>query len=115
MRLSSGRACAVARPGLPLLRDYYVLHAEETDAPLDARELDEMWLLALRIARELALRHHGDPECYTLLASGARTRRRPWPHFHIVPARSVAHKRWVLFLLWIKPLLLLLRGQAARR
>jgi hypothetical protein len=103
LQLSSGRRCSLIRPTVPLVPCYYVLLPEGAEQPT-MEELDEMWALAHRLARWLARHHHGDPECFTLLFSGARTRKRGWPHIHIIPARSPAEKRWLLLLLSIKRL-----------
>ncbi len=62
-------------------------------------DVEELYMLAHRIGRMLGQRQFGDPECFTLVYSGARTRRRSWPHVHVLVAGSVADKRRnVLFL-----------------
>jgi hypothetical protein len=100
--LASGRVCCVAHPGIPLLPDYHVLHfPPQHGAPTEA-EIEEMLVLARRVARQLGAQRLGDPECYTVLFNGERTSRRPWAHFHLLPARSVAGKHWALLCLLSK-------------
>ena len=103
LRLSSGRRCALSKPSLPGLRRYYVLALCE--AGYTSVDLREQSALAHRIGQMMARRHFGDPECYTLLYNAARTRRKPWPHVHILVARSVAEKRRDLLLFQLKHLL----------
>lgn len=67
--------------------------------------MQELLLLAHRIGRMMASRHYGDPECYTLMYNGARTRRKPWPHVHLLIARSVSDKRRGVLFLQLKHLL----------
>lgn len=90
----------VPRP-LPGLASYHVVSAEEPGAEL------EVAIAALRLGRALGERHFGDPGSFAVLMSGARGRRRGWPHAHVVAVRDVAHKRRTL-------LLLLLKGWLAR-
>jgi diadenosine tetraphosphate (Ap4A) HIT family hydrolase len=105
--LSTGRTCRVDNPGLPLLADYHVLHfppgqGGSAEGTPTEEEVEEMLVLARRLARRLGAEHHGDPECYTVLFNGVRTSRRPWVHFHLLPAKSVAGKRWALLCLLAK-------------
>ena len=90
----SGLSCELASPRLPLVRNYHVLSLEGTPDP---ERVDELWVLAHRVARALAEQAHGDPECYSLLYNAERTRRRPWAHVHILLARSPEEKRWAMF------------------
>jgi hypothetical protein len=60
--------------------------------------------LAHAIARERGERLFGDAGCFAVLFNGARARRMPWPHFHLIPARSPAERRFVLFCLLLKRL-----------
>lgn len=95
LRLPSGRAVELSEPAIPLLRHYHVLHVRPEDPagpPTDA-EVDQILLLATRVARALGRRHLGDPECFSVIFNGARTRKSPGVHVHIVPTGSVAHKR----------------------
>jgi hypothetical protein len=103
LQLRSGRALSLSQPRLPGLSDYYVLALGET-APSDD-ELDEASVVAHHVGRELALRRHGDAECYSLIYNAGRTRRRPWPHFHILLARSTLEKRRAFLLLQMKHVL----------
>ena len=48
------------------------------------------------------MRLYGDAQCFTVLYNGARTRRKPWPHFHIIPARTPGEKRFMLLCLNLK-------------
>lgn len=105
-RLSSGRSCTLRARPLPGLRHYHVLFlASEQDGP-SQREERELFVLAQLAAASLGQEHCGDPGCYVILFSGSRTRRRPWPHFHIVPVRDVAAKRRALLLLHVKRVLI---------
>jgi hypothetical protein len=103
LRLESGRVCRLSRPHLPGLSDYYVLSLG--DEPPSAVEVEAAGSLAHRVGRELAQARHGDPECYSLIYNAGRTRRRPWPHFHIVLARSTGEKRRAFWLLQLKHVL----------
>ena len=98
--LPSGASCELSAPKLPLVRGYYALSLVEA-SPGEA-DLVALWTLAHRLARDLASRTHGDPECFSLLFNAARTRRKPWAHVHIILARSPAQKRWVLLCLSLK-------------
>lgn len=100
--LSSGRVCRVDNPRLPLLPDYHVLYFPGRQGRPSEVEIEEMLVLARRTARRLGRELHGDPECYTVLFNGARTSRRPWVHFHVLPVESVAKKRWALLCLTLK-------------
>jgi hypothetical protein len=103
LRLPSGRTCRLSQPRLPGLPDYYVLSLGE--APTGEGEVEAAAALAHRVGRELALWRHGDAECYSLIYNAERTRRRPWPHFHIVLARSTLDKRRAFLLLHLKHVL----------
>ena len=61
-----------------------------------------MWSVAHALGRTLGRRLHGDEECFTVLYNGGRTRRRPWPHFHVILARSPGEKRRALLALSFK-------------
>ena len=113
LRLSSGRLCTLASPSIPGLRGYHVLALPgEPPGPDDEAEL---FLCARGVARALASARHGDPDCYSLMYSAARTRRRPWPHVHIVIASSVATRRRAVLLLQLKHLFRWRRWFGARR
>ena len=103
--LSSGHTCTLRPRPLPLLRTYHVLFFPRHQGRPSAQEEREMFYLAQRTASELGTRFHGDPGCFAILFSGRRTRRRPWPHFHIIAARNVAGKRRALVLLHFRSLL----------
>lgn len=111
--LSSGLRCALTRRTLPGLQTYYVLALRTKDC--SSSDVGELQSLAHRIGRMLARRHYGDPECYSLLYNAARTRRRPWPHVHILVARSVADKRWCMLVFQLKHLLRWRRWPLVRR
>jgi hypothetical protein len=98
-RLSSGRAALLRAPPLPLVRHYHVLAAEGV---VTATDIDEMWTLAHAVARELGERLFADPQCFSILYNGERTRRRAWPHFHLILARTPGEKRWALLCLSCK-------------
>lgn len=103
LRLSSGARCTLHRPALPGVRHYYVVALHEQAA--SARDVDELHVLAHRVGRMIGTHRFGDPECYTLMYSGARTRRRPWPHVHVLVAHSVVDKRRNVLLLQMKHVL----------
>lgn len=103
LRLSSGQRCSLTRRALPGLRTYYVLALRTKD--WSQSDIGELQSLGHRVGRMLARRHYGDPECYSLLYNAARTRRRPWPHVHILVARSVADKRWCMLVFQLKHVL----------
>ncbi len=113
LRLPSGRACVLRPKPLPLLPTYHILFFPSEQGALTQREEAGMFALAQRVAADLGRRFHGDPGCYAILFSGGRTRRRPWPHFHIVAVPDLRAKRRALFLLHIKQLLIrVARAQA---
>lgn len=104
-RLSTGRLCVLSARPLPLLRSYHVLSVADRRA-LSPREEEEMVVVAQRSGRRVGRRFYGDPQCFAVVYSGARGRRRPWAHFHLVAVRSVADKRWKLLVLHCKRVLL---------
>ena len=88
----------VHRGHLPGVARYFLLVAPELPgAPFP-------WHEALDLAAELAQTELGDPEAFTLLYNGARTRRCPWPHVHVLLARTVREKRWALLCFHLKHL-----------
>lgn len=89
----------VVRGRLPGVSRYFLLLGEEGSAGAPFP-----WHEARELARALAREELGDPEAFTLLYNGARTRRRPWPHVHVLLARSVAEKRWALLCYHLKHL-----------
>lgn len=112
--LTSGRECTLhPRPLLGLPTYHVLFFASERGEPSQQEER-EMFMVAQVAAARLATRYCGDPGCYAILFSGRRTRRRPWPHFHIVAVRNLAAKRRALALLHIKSLLIWLERLAAR-
>jgi hypothetical protein len=101
-RLPTGAVCRLGRPGLPFLPRYHVL-ALATGAQVPTPDdIDALLVLARRLGRQLGTHYFGDAESFTILFNGARTRRSPWPHVHIIPARNVAQKRWALAALHLK-------------
>lgn len=104
--LESGRRCILRARPLPLLRTYHVLFFPTEQGRCGERDEHEMFSLAHSLARDLGRRYHGDAGCYAIVFSGGGTRRRPWPHFHIVAVRGLWSKRRALLLLHIKQLLI---------
>lgn len=105
---SGSRTFRLARSRVPFVRHYFVLHAPpgpdgEADAGREA--LAAMWRAAHQVARRLAERYQGDPECFSVLFNGGRTRKRPWPHFHIVITGSLSEKRRAMVCISLKRLL----------
>lgn len=90
------------RPKVPLVPDYCVLSLDPRVAGL--ADLGELLRLAEGVARGEAQARFGDPECFSLLCNAGRTRRRRWPHVHIILAPSVRAKRWALLWLSLKHL-----------
>ena len=105
LALMSGRRCLLSHPELPGLRNYYVLSVDEAGIPSTQAEINELSVLAQRLGRHLAQTQHGDPECYSIIYNAGRTRRAPWPHFHILTAPSQREKRRAFFFLQLKHLL----------
>jgi hypothetical protein len=112
--LASGRTCVLRPKPLLGLPTYHVLFlAADRELP-SADEEREMFALAQVAATSLAVRFCGDPGCYAILFSGGSTRRRPWPHFHIVAVRDLAAKRRALALLYVKGFLIRLQSLTSR-
>lgn len=86
------------RPHVPLVPDYCVLAAEASPS----ESLATLLAAAEVTARREAAARFGDPECFSLLCNAGRTRRRGWPHVHIILAPSVGAKRWALLWLSLK-------------
>jgi hypothetical protein len=103
--LSSGRSCLLQNPALPFLVHYHVLSFPVEQGPPSQTEADEMILIATRKARDLGRMVYGDGECFSLIYNAGRTRRRPWPHVHILPSPSPAAKRLVFLAFHLKHLL----------
>jgi hypothetical protein len=103
LRLTTGRRCTLSQPRVPGLKKYFVLSLP--GCTLSSTEAGQFHLLALQIAGELANRSYGDSECFALMYSAGRTRRKPWPHVHIVVASSVAARRRSVLLLQLKHVL----------
>ncbi len=105
--LSTGRRCTLVARALPFVPHYHVLSLGDGDGHPSATEIDEAFALAHAAARSLGLGLFGDEQCFSVLFNGARTRRMPWPHFHLVPARTVAEKHRALLALslkrWLRP------------
>jgi hypothetical protein len=100
--LDAGTRLVVRAPDLPLLPHYHVVSWPESAPPPTFGEIDEMWRVAHALARALGKELFGDEQCFTVLYNGARTRRRPWPHFHVILARSTGEKRRALLALSAK-------------
>jgi len=99
-------AYILRRPPIPFVPGYAVVGFADAEAPTRAPEdIAQLWAHAHREARRLSLERFGHAEGYSLLYNGARTRRRPWPHVHIVLAESVEDKRRAFFFLSLKRLL----------
>lgn len=103
--LTTGRRVELRAPEIPFVPHYRVLSWPRDARPPTAAEIDEMFALAHAIARERGRALFGDPECFAVLYNGARARRMPWAHFHLIPARSPAERRFVLLCLVLKRVL----------
>jgi hypothetical protein len=113
LRLSTGKLCVLHSPAVPFVAHYHVLSLPEGQGAPSEGETEELLLLASRKARELGRRCFGDEECFSIVYNGGRTRRKPWPHVHILPARSTAAKRVAFLAFSLKGLLRPLLGPAA--
>ena len=91
----------VHRPRVPLVPGYCVL-APAADA--HGVSLSVLLAAAEAVARQEASWRFGDPECFSLICNASRTRRRGWPHVHIILAPSVRAKRWAMLWLSLKHL-----------
>lgn len=113
----SGRL-VVRAPELPLLPHYHVVSWPEGAPPPTPRDIDEMWRVAHALARSLGERLFADEQCFSVLYNGARTRRRPWAHFHVILARSPGEKRRALLALsakrWLRAAVRLFRRLTGR-
>jgi hypothetical protein len=94
----NGPRLRVQRGRLPGVAHYYLLVATGQSSQ------SFPWQAAQELAAELALTELGDPEAFTVLYNGARTRRCPWPHVHVILARTVAEKRCALLCFHLKHL-----------
>jgi hypothetical protein len=101
-RLPTGAACRLSRPDLPFLERYHVLVLTAGERAPTPEDVDALLCLARCLGRRLGSHYFGDAESFTILFNGARTRRSPSPHVHIIPARSVSQKRWALAALHLK-------------
>ncbi len=103
--LASGRHCLLAQPAAPVCERYYVVFFPDTYGPPTAEEQDEMLMLTRHKAREYAGRWLGDPECYTIIHNGQRTRRARNTHYHILLVRDRWEKASAYLKLFVKNLL----------
>ncbi len=97
--LSGGHPCRLLAPRMPGVADYHVL---ALDGPADGDDLEELALLAARIARRLGAELRGDAGAFTIVLNGASASRRPWAHAHIIPVRTPAQKRRAFACLMLK-------------
>ena len=102
IRLASGTICVLRHSPLPLLSNYHVLFIPHGHGSPSDEDEHQLYSIAQDIGEELGQRFYGDPGCYALIFSGPRTRRRPWPHVHILPARDLAEKRRAMLLYFFK-------------
>jgi hypothetical protein len=87
---------------VPFVPGYCVLSVAEGAPPPSG--MAELLRAAELVARREAAARFGDPECFSLLCNGGRTRRCGWPHVHIILASSVRAKRRALWWLSLKQL-----------
>lgn len=90
----------LTKKNLPGLSNYFVLSLETRNPTAD--EEAAFFVAAHQRARELALLRYGNPGCYSLVYNAGGLRRRDWPHFHLLLARSRRQKRVLFALLWLK-------------
>ena len=102
---SSGRRCVLESFPLPGLAPYHVLSFPAEQGQPSIEEAEEVVRIATRKARELGRRWCGDDECFSLIWSGTRTRRRPCLHIHILPTPNLAAKRLAILAFCCKRLL----------
>ncbi|MEM7156791.1 MAG: hypothetical protein AAF799_28335 [Myxococcota bacterium] len=102
--MSLDASFVVRRPRVPFVPGYCVL-TPVVESPYGSESgLAELLRVAEVVARREAVQRFGDPECFSLLCNAGRTRRRRWPHVHIILAPSVRAKRWALLWLSLKHL-----------
>ena len=110
--LSTGREGRAVNPHITFLPHYRVVDCPGTADPTPA-EVGEMLQIAHRTGQALARAAFDDPGAFSLLLNAPRTRRRPWFHIHLIPARSPREKWWALFTLsqkrWLRALVRLVR------
>lgn len=112
-RLPGGAGARLTNPGVPFLPHYRVLYLLGEEKP-EKRDEAELLTLGQRLARRLGEEALGDPEAFSVLFNGARTRRFARAHVHLLPSGSVTGKRWALLFLSLKRLLRLVRSLGAR-
>ncbi len=98
--LPSGAHLEIVRPRVLFLPDYHVVSlAEPTAGP---RDVEQMLRFSWSLGRLLSRRRHGVDGCFTVLCHGRETRRRAWPHCHVIVAASVSARRRALLSLRFK-------------
>lgn len=102
--MSTDATFVVRRPRVPFVPGYCVLTPMLESSHGDGAGLAELLRAAEAVARREAALRFGDPECFSLLCNAGRTRRRRWPHVHIILAPSVRAKCWALLWLSLKHL-----------
>jgi len=100
--LSTGRTCLLENAALPFLGHYHVLTFPADQGQPSHAETDEMMGIATRKARDLGREYFGDDECFSLIYNGGRTRRRPWPHLHILLSPNLSAKRFAFLAFQLK-------------
>ncbi len=103
--LSTGKTCRLVRIRRDLIPNYYILAFPKDHGEPSSEEVTEMLELGIARARDLARRHVGDAEAFTILYSGYSARRESGWHVHIVLLGNRWRKAWLYTVLSGKNLL----------
>ena len=99
LNLESGNKCKLLSVKRELIPNYYVLAFPSTQGEQSSSEVTEMLDIGVGYAQDLALRHVGDPEAFSILYSGYSSRREKGWHIHIVLLGNRWKKAWLYFVL----------------
>lgn len=97
--------CRLIRIERDLIPDYYVLAFPASQGEPGPAEVREMLNHGLEQADQLAKRHTGDGQAYSLLYSGYSARREKGWHVHVVLLGNRWRKVWLYLVLCGKNLL----------
>ena len=103
--LASGNKALFARPRVPFGFDYCVLVFDESQGQPGIDDQNEMLVLSLSLARQLALARFGDSERFMLIHNGPGARRKRGFHCHIIPVAGRMEKTLVYLWLFLKNVL----------
>ena len=95
IRLRTGNECQLVKIGNELIANYYLLGFPKSQGEPSAHEVTEMLTIGIAQARDLAFKHVGDAEAFTVLYSGYSARGEKGWHVHIVLLGSRWRKAWL--------------------